>query len=276
MISLIESLIYGFLSGLTEFLPVSAQGHQAIMLRLFGADHRDPVLDFFVHSGVLFALLFSCKTMFANLRREQLLLKRSRRKNHTYERKGVYELRLFKTAIVPMLLGMLIYWAARKAEFKPLLLVLYFVVNGIILIIPEYMAHGNKDASAMTGWDAILLGLTTCLSSLPGISRVGTMGAITTARGADRQSALNWILMLSAPALVVWLGFDIVNLIIQGFDPISFITILCYFLSAAAAFGGAYLGVVFMRYLTVRIGYVGFAYYSWGAAMFSFVLYLIV
>ena len=274
--SLIERLIYGLFSGLTEFLPVSSQGHQAIMLRLFGVDHRDPVLDFFVHTGVLFALLIACKNVFASLRREHMLSKRNRNRNRTYERKGVYELRLFKTAIVPMILGMLVYWVTRKAEFKPLLLVLYFVINGIIIIIPEYMAHGNKDARAMTGWDGILLGFSACISAIPGISRIATMSALTTARGADRQSALNWILSLCAPALAVWLGFDIVNLIIQGFDPISFVTVLGYILSAAAAFGGAYPGIVAMRYLTVQIGYAGFAYYSWGAAMFSFVLYLIV
>ena len=274
--SLIESLIYGLFSGLTEFLPVSSQGHQAIMLRLFGADHRDPVLDFFVHAGVLFALLLACKSVFVGLRREHILSKRSRKKNRTYERKGVYELRLFKTAVVPMILCMLVYWVTRKAEFKPLLLVLYFVINGIIIIIPEYMAHGNKDARAMTGWDGILLGFTSCISSMPGISRIAAMSAITTARGADRQSALNWILSLCAPALMVWLGFDIVNLIIQGFDPLGFLTVLGYILSALTAFGGAYLGIVTMRYLTVQIGYAGFAYYSWGAAMFSFVLYLIV
>lgn len=274
--SLFESILYGLVSGLAEFLPVSSQGHQAIMMRLFGLDHRDPVRDILVHIGILLALLTACRSLFSHLRREQALSKRIRRRNRTYERKGIYDLRLIKTAAVPMLVGMLVYIAVRGYEFRPIQLALFFVLNGIILIIPEYMAHGNKDARAMTGWDGILMGLSALIYSLPGVSRVGTMSAIVTARGADRQTALNWILALSMPALVMYIGFDIVNLIIQGFDPISFLVILGYILSAAAAFGGGYFGIVIIRYLTVQIGYTGFAYYSWGAAMFSFVLYLIV
>lgn len=274
--SLFESILYGLVSGLAEFLPVSSQGHQAIMMRLFGLDHRDPVRDILVHIGILLALLTACRSLFSHLRREQALSKHIRRRNRTYERKGIYDLRLIKTAAVPMLVGMLVYIAVRGYEFRPIQLALFFVLNGIILIIPEYMAHGNKDARAMTGWDGILMGLSALIYSLPGVSRVGTMSAIVTARGADRQTALNWILALSMPALVMYIGFDIVNLIIQGFDPISFLVILGYILSAAAAFGGGYFGIVIIRYLTVQIGYTGFAYYSWGAAMFSFVLYLIV
>ena len=273
--SLFESIIYGLISGLSEFLPVSSQGHQAIMLRLFGQDHRDPVRDILVHLAMIFSLLITCKSLFNHLKREQMLSKRRRRKR-TYDRKSVYDLRLVKTAVIPMLLSMLLYIAVKGIEFHPVQLILFFVLNGIILIIPEYMAYGNKDAKALTTWDAILLGLTGLLSSLPGVSRVGVMSAYSTARGADRQASLGWIFALSLPALALFIGFDIVNLIIQGFDPVSFSVIVGYLLSAAGAFAGGYLGIIFMRYLTVQIGYAGFAYYSWGAAMFSFVLYLIV
>ena len=273
--TIFESIVYGFVSGLAEFLPVSSRGHQAIMMRLFGQDHRDPVRDFLVHIAVITALLLACKSLFVHLRREQMLSKRRRRKG-TYDRKGIYDLRFVKTAVMPMLIGMLLYIATKGFEFTPLRLALFFAVNGIILIIPEHMAHGNKDARALTGWDGILTGFIAILASFPGISRVGTMSAFTTARGADRQAALNWILALSFPALVMLLGFDIVNLIIQGFDPISVIVLIGYLLAAAAAFAGGYFGIVILRYLTVQIGYTGFAYYSWGAAMFSFILYLIV
>lgn len=274
--SIFESILYGLISGLSEFLPISSRGHQAVLLRIFGQDHRDPVRDFLVHIAIIAALLLACKSVFVRLRREHALSKRTRRKNHTYERKGIYDLRLVKTATIPMLVGMLFYTATRGMEFKPVHLAVFFILNGIILIIPEYMAHGNKDARVLTGWDAILMGLCSAAASLPGISRVGTMSALATARGADRQNALNWIFTLSLPALILLLGFDIVNLIVQGFDPVSISIIIGYLLSAGAAFCGGYFSIVIMRYLTVQIGYAGFAYYSWGAALFSFILYLIV
>ena len=49
-----------------------------------------------------------------------------------------------------------------------------------------------------------------------------------------------------------------------------------YILAAATAFGGAYLGIRTMRALAVNIGYGLFVFYSFGAALLSFVLYLMV
>jgi undecaprenyl pyrophosphate phosphatase UppP len=36
----------------------------------------------------------------------------------------------------------------------------------------------------------------------------------------------------------------------------------------------AYLCIMFLRFLSVKVGFSGFAYYSWGAAMFTLILYL--
>jgi len=52
-VSFLESIVYGFISGLTELIPVSPQGHQALMLRLFGVSVREPVRDMFVHIAIL-------------------------------------------------------------------------------------------------------------------------------------------------------------------------------------------------------------------------------
>ena len=71
--SFLESLIYGLVSGLSEFLPVSSLGHQALMLRLFGLGNREPGRDVFVHIGILVALISACRAMF----------------NHAIDRKSV-------------------------------------------------------------------------------------------------------------------------------------------------------------------------------------------
>jgi hypothetical protein len=45
-------------------------------------------------------------------------------------------------------------------------------------------------------------------------------------------------------------------------------------LASLTAFVGSYLGITFIRFLAVKVGFSGFAYYSWGAALFAFILYL--
>lgn len=272
--SLFESLIYGLVSGFTEFLPVSSQGHQAIMFSLFGLSAREPLRDLFVHIAVLVSLIMTCKPLITRLRREQALLSR-RRKRGSADRKGQYVLRLVKTAGFPLFLGLLFYSITSQYEFKLQNLVWLLFINGLILIVPEYIRHGNKDARHMTGLDAILLGIFGACSALPGISRIGMMNAYALVRGADRQQTVNWALVLSIPAIVVFLGFDIYNLFAIGFGVAGFPGLLSCILSGLAAFVGGYFSVRLVRFLTVQTGFVGCAYYSWGTALFAFVLYLI-
>lgn len=273
--SFIESLIYGLVSGLAEFMPVSTQGHQALMLRLFGLGVREPGRDVFVHIGILLALVSACRTMFNHVLTKQRVTVNTRR-GRRVERRSTYDLQLVKAAVVPMILGLFGYLAVRKLEGNMAWLAVLFAINGIFVMVPEYTRRGNKDGRFMSGWDSIALALFGALSALPGISRNATMHFYCTLRGADRSHSLNWFLLLSVPALILFILFDIVNLFVLPLGTVTFISFLWYLVSAVAAFCGAHLSISLLRYLSVHMGYTGFAYYSWGAAMFSFVLYLIV
>lgn len=271
--SLLQSIIYGLISGLSEFLPVSSQAHQGLFMQMFGIDRREPIRDILVHIALIFVLLSSSRNIFSTMRREKRLAARTKRGNR--EARGLYDERLVKTAAFPLIAGLLLYLASGKLESSPAYLALFFLLNGIILFVPEHMRQANKDARSMTGLDAILIGISGALSAFPGISRVGATTSVAVARGADKEKALNWSLLLSIPALALFLVFDIIHLISYGVGVISFPVIAGYILSAVAAFASGYIGITLMRFLTVRTGYSGFAYYSWGAALFSFVLYLI-
>lgn len=271
--SLLQSVLYGLISGFSELLPVSSQAHQAIMLRLFGADAREPLLDLLVHLSILFALFTGCRSLISRLQRERGLESRSRRRNKSA---GTYELRLIRSAALPMLLVFLIYISTRRYENNMTKLALFFVINGIALIIPEHSRQANKDARLMSGLDAIVMGVLGGLSALPGISRIGAISSYGLLRGADRQRVTNWALLLSIPALALLCMIDLVLIFVSGVGSITFLTIVGYILSAGAAYLGAYLSIIFIRFLTVRSGYSAFAYYSWGAALFAMILYLIV
>ena len=58
-ISWIESVIYGFIAGLTEILPVSSHAHQNIMQSLFGLTDGLAFLRFSASVGAFVAFLFS-------------------------------------------------------------------------------------------------------------------------------------------------------------------------------------------------------------------------
>ena len=83
------------------------------------------------------------------------------------------------------------------------------------------------------------------------------------------------VLLMSIPAVALRCLFDIITMFSLGLGIASFLGFLGCLLAAIGAFCGAYLAISIMRYLTVRAGFSGFAYYSWGAALFAFILYLI-
>ena len=81
---------------------------------------------------------------------------------------------------------------------------------------------------------------------------------------------MRWI---PACFFLVLIGFDVYSIAAFGAAG-SFGQIVPYILAGIAAFLGAYLSVILMRFLAVKIGFSGFSYYCWGAALFVFVLYL--
>ncbi len=274
--NIIQSLIYGLISGLTEIFPISSQGHQVLISLIFGASYPSGLLNFFVHAGCLGAIILSCFPYLTKLRREQLISqRRGRTRGSNTVSRGVYEIRLLKTAAFPLILGVILYIIVGTMNIDIPVIGILFAVNGIALFIQEHISHGNKDASKMTALDGVLMGLSGVFAAFPGISRVGAMVCAGTARGVDRPRLINWIIVLGIPALLVSMASDVVTMFSVGLGIVSFAEFIGCIFAAIMAFIGAYAAIVGMRYLSVNIGFTFFAYYSWGIALLIFVFYLI-
>lgn len=267
--SLLQSILYGLISGLSELMPVSSVAHQSFLRELFGAP-KDPVMDMLVHISVLVALYFGSQDLIDTFRREQHLLARRSSANGT---RG-HLFRFVRTAgfAIAVLLVFFTYTGSKSYSF--LTVSLFCLINGVLLFIPGRMVQCNKDARHMTALDSILFGLFGALSAFPGFSRIGMCTSYAVARGADRQHALNWALLISVPALVLMAIMDFIA-IFTAVPAITFITVVGYVFAIAASFLGGYYSITIMKFLAVKVGYSAFAYYSWGMALFSFVLYLI-
>lgn len=270
-----EGLIYGLISGITEFLPISSNAHQRLLMQLFGSQHRDPVLDFFVHIALLISLYSGCRSMIEHLRRERRQSLHNRRRNSQAARILMDE-RFVKNAAIPMLIGMLIFSYVFNIDTDLLSAAAFFMMNGIILFASGRMMQGNKDVRSMTYFDSLLIGGFSSLCAFTGISRIGCTTSAAIGRGASRQNALNWALLISIPALFLLAGIDILKIISGGLLYSFWSNFFIYLLSAAGAYIAGYYGLRLMRFLAVKIGFSGFAYYCWGASLLSFLLYLMV
>lgn len=270
----LESMIYGLISGLSKFLPISSSAHQAVLNTFFGVDHGDPVRDLLVNIALLFALVSGFKLTITQVSKSA---DASLHRKHGYnQRNKQLDLRLLKNAMIPLLITQLILSYAFRGGINLLHIAFFLVINGIILFIPERMMQGNKDARSMSILDSYLIGLFSAFSAIPGLSGIGCSLSFSISRGADKRKALNWAALLCIPALLIDAVIDLFSIFSAAGAGYIHVNIFGYLLSAAGAYLGGYCSILIVKLLTARNGISGFAYYSWGAALFSFMLYLTV
>ena len=270
----LESIVYGFVSGITDFLPISSQAHQSILLQLFGESNRDYVRDLFVHIAILLSILYGCRVLIDQIRREQSTPRHNRR---TAKGSGIHlEMRLLKNAGLPLVIGMILLSYFVNIQLDLIWVSILLIINGLILFIPERMMQGNKDERAMTMIDSWLLGISGGASILCGISRTGAMASVLSARGVARQKTVNWVLLLSIPALATMIGLDFLYIFSKASSIPFWSNLGGYILSGLTAYLGGIAGISAIKMIAQRSGYYAFSFYSWGAALFTFILYLTV
>ena len=268
MIQIIKYLIYGFISGLSEIIPVSSRGHQSVLMLMFGMSERDPLLDLVVHISILSCVFLVCRNDFC-------YITSSKKTTMQSGNIGYYDRRLLLGASILMIIGLSFFSIGSKYELSPLSLSLFLLINGVILLIPDYIRQSNKHAGLMGPFDSFLIGLSGFLSVFPGISRMATGASFAIMRGADKERALNWVLLLTVPAMAILILLDLIGLFTIGLPGITVWLFISYLFAAGAAFLGTYIGILLMRFLAYNTGFSLFSYYSFGAAFFTFILYLI-
>lgn len=274
--NLLADLLYGFVSGVSEFLPISSSAHQIIFDHMLHLDGSVQMRSLFVRVALFAALLLRCANLFSRFGREQRRMNRRSGRAGTADRSTWLELRFIRTAAVPMVIGYVILRFVGPDTYTLGTVAFFLVINGLILYLPEHLIRGNKGPRSMSALDALLVGTCSALGSLSGISRIGCGTCAALSRGADRSYALNWALLLSAPALIVLIVLDLIVIATQGIGVFSFMIFLSCLISAVAAFAGGYIAIGMIRLMATRTGYSGFAYYAWGAALFCVILSLIV
>ena len=270
----LEGLIYGIVSGLTEFLPISSQAHQRILLKMFGMDAPDPLQDLIIHLALLASVLIGCRNSINQLRRGYQLQRNNRQgiRNNSYS----LELRFLKNAAFPLIIVYIIAVKLIPINYNLLWVALFSLISALLLFISSRTMYGNRDEKAMSSFDSILVGAVGALSAFSGISRIGSMLAVMNLRGVDRRKALNWVLLLSIPALLLLAFIDILSLLTTSGRSQICGSFPGYLLSAAGAYIAGYAGIFLLRSASAQNDTSGSAYYALGVSLFSLFLYLTV
>ena len=274
-LSWFQSLIIGLFSGVAEVLPISARAHRLLILKMFGLREESDILLLMVHISVAAALYFSCRTHVIRMIRAQRIAKvPKKRRKRPLDGEGLSDFSLLKTAVIPVVLAFLFYSKVSVLISKPVYIAALLLLNGIILYVPQFLPGSNKASGAMTRIDALYFGLGGALATLPGISCVGSTVSISSVRGMDLKKALNLGLLLNIPVNLGFAVYDLIRLLGGGGDSFGFSQLLTAVIAGVMAFAGVMLGIRILKKITETLGYSIFAFYSWGLALLTFILFL--
>ena len=274
-LSWFQSLIFGLVSGLTDILPVSAQAHKAILLKLFGLSSEPVILRFMIHIATFAGLYYCCQGHILRISR-QLRLARipKKRRKRPLDTRTLMDYKMLQMMVVPVILSFFVYQKTSVWNHSLNWIALFVLANAVIVYLPVLMPSGNKDSRSFSPLEGLLMGLGGSAAIVPGISSVGATTSILLLRGADRTFALNMTLLLQMAVCAGMVVMDILAMSTVGIGIISFGEIIYCIFAAAAAFAGAFLGIKVLRLLAVNIGFNMFAFYNLGLALFSFILFL--
>jgi len=270
-----QSMLFGLVSGLTDILPVSAQAHKAILLKLFGLSSEPIILRFMIHIATFAGLYYCCQGHILRISR-QLRLARipKKRRKRPLDTRTLMDYKLLRMMILPVIISFIFYQKISKWNHSLNWIALFVLMNAVIMYLPVLMPSGNKDSRSFSPFEGLLMGFGGATAIVPGISSVGSTLTVFQLRGADRVFALNMTLLLQMAVSAGMVVMDIITMSSVGIGIISFTAIVYCILSAAAAFAGVFLGIKVLRILAVNIGFNMFAFYNLGLALFSFILFL--
>ena len=193
MIELVQIFIIAIAQGVTEFLPISSSGHNAVINHLFmltghplTEDSAEFIkLNILLHIGSLIAILVIFRQRIINL------LGKDRRL-----------IPMLIVATIPAVaVGLSIHKLAPWLEDCLHLISGCFIVTGIMLLFTMRTSEGEKTCSTMTWTDVLIIGFAQAIAILPGISRSGMTIVTGLLCRLKREEAAAFSFLLAIPVI---------------------------------------------------------------------------
>jgi len=187
----------GALQGVTEFLPISSDGHLALFAFLVDVPEMSLALVLLLHVGTLLAtflvfrndLLQLAKVTFSHLGRPKLLL-------DTNEGKEL--LALIVACVPTALIGLLLEERVEALAKVPWIVGVGFLASAAVVYSTRYRT-GTRETLAAGA--AFLIGVVQGIAVLPGVSRSGLTIACALALGMSAPAAFRFSFLLSIPVI---------------------------------------------------------------------------
>ena len=250
MMEWLKALILGLVQGITEFLPISSDGHLLMTQNLFdwltgtrSSGEENLFFDVILHLGTTAAILVYYRREIMNGLRGLL---GAEDVPEGFRRPEVVRVGVLAAiATTPLIPLALFFMKWIKRSFEGITVAgVGFLITATVLMLTAWLSrrNGTKGPAQTTWLDALLIGIAQMFAPLPGVSRSGMTIAAGLALGLSRPWAVGFSLLIAVPAI---LGAAVKE--IKDIDPATLTT--DYIVQAVAG--------------TVVAGLVGYAAIAW-------------
>ena len=183
-----DSILWGLIQGLTEFLPISSSGHLVLIPALLGREGPDLATSAMLHLGTLVAVLVYYRTDVMQMAR--------------FDRSGRRLLTLIAIGTIPaVVLGLAFKSKIEELTEDPRAVAIFLILTGVVLLATMLLRPGRRGVTDLDPKDAGLIGLAQALALIPGVSRSGMTISAGLARGMDPVEAARFAFLLGIPAI---------------------------------------------------------------------------
>ncbi len=265
--SFFEAILFGFIQGLAEFLPISSSGHLAIIENLANV-HVDLTFDIMLHFGTLIAIFVAFWKDITAIVVEffkwmWLLIHRKRSLREPAARRMI---KLLLIASLPLPALVFVEKYAGSLKNYPIIIGFALLVTGLLLWAADKVGHGKKNEMSAHFSDAFLVGIAQCIAAIPGLSRSGTTISTGLMRRFNRPFAVRFSFLMAIPTILGATVYELIKALKGGGEetglPMSEIWPQTLVGMVVAGVVG-YFAIALVKKLikSDKFGY--FAYYCW-------------
>jgi len=230
---IIESLTYGFVQGVAEYLPISSSSHLILLPKFLGTEDPGLAFDVFLHIGTLGAtLMYFWKDWWV------LVLDFVKRKQ-THD---IGVLHIVMGTLPAIVLGGLFHNLIETVLRGNVVIAVAQCVGGILLFSSDRFIKAQNSLSTLSLKQAFAVGCFQCLSLVPGMSRSGSTLIGGRVVGLGREASAKFSFLLSAPITAAAVIYEMRHFskLFEGDVGVTGIVVggLSSFLFGALAIGG--------------------------------------
>ena len=259
-----ESIVQGIIQGLTEFLPVSSDGHLTLFQHFFGLSGENSLFfTVMLHVGTLLAVFIAFyKTIFGMIAEAfrmigDIFTGKFRYSQANEARKAVI---MVLVSLIPLLGFYFVkdYFAALAEDSDIIVEGCCFLFTGAMLLLSDRCIKGRKTAVDMKVRDAVIIGAFQGFAALPGVSRSGSTISSGLILGFSREFMVSFSFIMGIPAIMGASLFEFLDAMEEAvvFEPVTLVAGM-----AAAAVVGL-LAIKLIQWIVRTDRFKIFGYYT--------------